>query len=50
MPFTARDAGRTLTPFITYIPGKITVCCLVETEGILFLTMGVLLVSRGHYY
>ena len=48
MPFSAPDAGWALTPFITYIPGKITECLLVETEGsILFLTMGVFLVSIG---
>lgn len=35
------------TPFFTYIPGKITECLLVETEGILFLIMRVFLVSIG---
>ena len=47
LPFSAPDAGRALTPFIPYIPGKITECWLVEAEGILFLTMGVSLVSIG---
>ena len=33
MPFSTPDAGRALTPFITYIPGKITECPFLETGG-----------------
>ena len=47
IPFSARERGRALTPFTTYIPEKIIECWLVETDGILLLTMGVFLVSRG---